>query len=146
LKVLLVEDQQLKAADALTCIRQVASEVRHVTSYVDAKRMMKERWADVIVLDMTLPVHVEQAAATAPYVYGGEELLKWACPRMRVPPTIVFTQFDSFSDRGTTDSLDTLYARLVRDYPTVVCGRVRYGVDLSWEGELLLLIDELKRR
>jgi CheY-like chemotaxis protein len=147
LNILLVEDQQLKAKEAIDCLSRLPADVTHVTSFVDAKRCMKSSRADLLVLDMSLPVHTEQASSTAPVVYGGEELLKWAYPRIPVPPTIVFTQFDSFADRGVTDSLDTLYQRLKQDYPTVVIGSVRYGVGLDWAAQLLRHIEAfIKKR
>lgn len=146
MKFLLIEDQQTKAHDALACLTSVGS-VRHVWSFVEAKRALRDAWADVLVLDMSLPVFSGQQTSMAPsYVYGGEELLKWACPRLDVPPTIVFTQFDNFSDRGIVDSLQTLEERLKVQFPSVVCGAIRYGVGLKWQEELLHSIEEIRKR
>lgn len=145
MNILLVEDQEVKVQDALRCLRPMGV-VRHAWSYVDAKRALKEGWATAVVLDMTLPIYTGQARGPdSPYVYGGEELLKWAYPRLDMPPTVIFTQFDSFVDRGASDSLETLASRLSSDYPTCYRGVVRYGIGLPWEEQLVALISSIDR-
>lgn len=137
MKILLVEDQERKALDAMACLHALGT-VRHVWSFVGAKRALREEWADVLILDMTLPIFSgPQGGEATSYVYGGEELLKWAVPRCQVPPTVLFTQFDTFTDRSITESLATLEQRLKADYPRVVRGAVLYGVGLGWEQDLL---------
>jgi CheY-like chemotaxis protein len=148
MKILLVEDDELKRRRVVEFLHEVDQEisVREARSLRSGLReILAEGW-NLILLDMSMPAFDITIGEDGgrPQAYAGRELLNHMRRRQLDMPTCVLTQFDRFGEAPDLLTLEQLDNELKRDHPTRYVGAIYYSVmEERWKTELGELIRRL---
>lgn len=97
MNILLVEDDDFKAADIAKVIAEVSSgnEIEKATSVTSALKAMSNRPFDLVILDMSLPTFDMSGpgGGGSPQAQGGIEVLRLAKRLRHQPNFIIVTQY-----------------------------------------------------
>jgi CheY-like chemotaxis protein len=147
--VLIVEDDDNKRRQLVTCIAETAAdaEIMEARSFHGGLRALITDSVDLLILDMTIPTFDVGADEDGgrPHAFGGRELLRQMDARGMSVPTIVVTQYERFTGpEGKT--LDELDAELTVDHPLSYRGVIFYdAASAKWRAELATKLKEAIR-
>ena len=143
--ILIVEDDDNKRSQLDQLVHECfpTCDVHKARSLQSGLRWIKERSADLIVLDMTLPTFdigpAEPGGRT--HAFGGREFLREMRRFKITTPVIVVTQFETFGSGSEMTTLEALDTELRSGYPTVYRGAVYYHAAVeSWKEHLRVLM------
>jgi CheY-like chemotaxis protein len=147
-KILLVEDDEIKGGEILSFINEEYSEagVTWKKSFHGALReLVKSADSDIMILDMSLPNHDAAAGdLSGTEHFAGRDLLMQMKFRDIRLPTIVVTMFDSFGEGGGAVSFDELGKEMAAEFPENFAGLVYYSLaQVGWRVSLGDLINSV---
>jgi DNA-binding NarL/FixJ family response regulator len=145
--ILIVEDDQNKLQQLRSFLSDTHPhlEVVEKQSYQAGLHEVLEGTFQLAILDMSMPTYDIKPGESGgrPRIFGGRELLQQMHRRGIHTPVIIFTQFETFREAGTTVTVDELSHRLKADHPDIYVGTVYYSAALdSWKSSLKLLMKE----
>lgn len=141
MNILLVEDDEDKREQLLIFLRKNFDfDVDEVRSFQSALKAIKQKYYELIILDMTIPTFdvspTEHGGRSQ--AFGGEMLLYEMKRRYIKSKVIVVTQFDIFGKDEDETSLTDLDFRLTNSFKENYLGVVQYNIKYtSWEDLLL---------
>lgn len=140
-KILLIEDSDHK----LSRIRGFAEslwdkmELHEARSFNSGCKCIDADDFDLIILDMSLPTYDRTPADSGGRfrTFGGREIARKVIRRKIQTKMVFITQYDSFSDRVRSLSLDNLNSELASECGSSYLGLVKYdSAKSSWKDEL----------
>lgn len=149
MKLLLIEDDELKARQILGIIRDFChpSDIQLRSSYTSGLKELRSAGYDLILLDMSLPnFDLKGGAAEGGKFrsYGGRDLLHQMQRYKMSAKAIVITQYDSFSDATRSMSLSELSSELRDEFPQNYITAIFYSSsDETWKWQLKSQIQRL---
>lgn len=152
MKVLVVEDDQYKAKQLITFLRDsfVTTAVNIAPSVSSGMNKIKSSEFNLILLDMSLPTYDVGPSETGgrPQGFGGQELLRYIDRLNISTPVIVVTQYERFSDKGQVYlDLDGLNKMLLQEHPLTYRGLVFFAsTNDNWKDGLRDKIGEILER
>jgi DNA-binding NarL/FixJ family response regulator len=145
MKILLVEDDPIKAAQVLSFLSEIVpgSEIVLRRSYSSGLREIRANQPDIVLLDMSLPnfdPDLEEDSGKF-RSYGGRDVMHQVKRRRLSVKMIVVTQFETFSTGKETVQLSDLSGELQKEFPEIFLGTVYYNAsEDSWKKQLSDLI------
>jgi len=116
------------------------AELGQTRSVRAALDVLRQRVADFIVLDMSLPTFdiAPGEQGGRPQNYGGIELLRYMDFYKIVSPVFIVTQYEAFPDKGGHVDLSRLGERLTREHKRTFREIIYYGgaTDEAWRRSL----------
>lgn len=148
--ILVADDEGPKLDSIVDAVSSACPDVeigqaRSVRSALD---ILRERVADVVVLDMSLPTFdiAPGEQGGRPQNYGGIELLRYMDFYRIVAPVFIVTQYEAFPDKGGHVDLSQLGERLKREHAKNFREIIFYGgsTDEAWRRSLMRGLGELE--
>lgn len=149
-KVLLVEDNEHKRDRVLAYLAEVlpAFTVSQARSYASGCQMVESEEFDLVLMDISLPTY-DKAGREGGGRFrsnGGREIARKIVRRGVLTPIVFLTQYEAFSDRGTSLSLEELRGLLAQECGANFRGLVYFDSSKSaWKSELDKLIKLTKK-
>jgi len=148
MQILLVEDNQHKRVHISSFLSSIYPnvEVREAYSFTSGCQALADGSYPVVILDMSLPTYDKTGTEAGGRfrTFGGREIAR-KIVRSKSDAKIVFvTQYDAFSDKGGSHSLQTLTQELIGD-----CGENFGGViffdssQSAWKNELMNFLNPI---
>lgn len=143
MRVLIIEDTEAKMRVIEECIKGVYEEweFTEAMSYSAGIQNIYAGGWDLILMDMSLPTynisHTESGGTKKPV--AGQELMARMLSRKIFIPVIIITQFDTFGDN---QSLESLNKEFEEGYTRIWKGTISYDKP-GWQEQLLKLLDEI---
>lgn len=147
MNILVVEDDENKLRALQTLLSENGDSIRVARSYRSGLEELKLRWAQLVLLDMSLPHFdvTDTESGGEPHNLGGLDLLRAINLRGISALVVVVTQFDTFGPVAPT--LADLRRLLRKEYASRFLGLVYYNAGvLGWQQELTSYIDLARRR
>lgn len=145
MKVLIIEDTEAKMKVIEECVKGFCEEweFTEAMSYSAGIQSIYSGGWDLILMDMSLPTynisHAESGGTKKPV--AGKELMARMLSRKIIIPVIIITQFDTFGDN---QSLESLNREFEQGYTQIWKGTVSYDKP-GWQEHLLKLLEEMNR-
>jgi CheY-like chemotaxis protein len=149
--VLVADDEGPKLESIVDAVSKsfVNAEIVTARSVRSALDILRDRTADVVVLDMSLPTFdvAPGEQGGRPQNYGGIELLRYMDFYEISSPVFIVTQYEAFPDKGGHVDLSELGSRLKREHPRTFQEIIYYGgsTDDAWRRTLNRLLDALRK-
>lgn len=154
-KILLIEDDEDKAAKVIELVRECRPDVdvEHSRVFNGGLRALIDRSEEfaLLLLDMTMPIYEPapgDAVGGATEHLAGRDLLAQLDLRGIVVPTVIVTMFDSFGKGASKISLNQLEEKLAEDHPENFRGLVYFNQSQEdWKGALrrwITILDKLR--
>ena len=148
MRVLVIEDDPNKMEIVCAFLGEArpAHELRVAGSYKSGLKEMTAEWAEVFLLDMSLPTFDMSAseAGGSLLALGGRNLMRQMQLRRINTPVIVITQFETFGPEAP--SLQALEHSLRVEFPDIFVGCVYYNAAvLGWQRSITTLLDKVSR-
>ena len=143
MKVLIIEDTESKMKVIEECVKggDEEWEFTEAMSYSDGIQKIYAKCWDLILMDMSLPTynisHTESGGTKKPV--AGQELMARMLSRKIFIPVIIITQFDTFGDN---QSLESLNKEFEEGYTRIWKGTISYDKP-GWQEPLLKLLEEI---
>jgi len=140
MNILLVEDDEDKREQLELFIRDwLKSEFSEVRSFQSALRAIKDKYFDLILLDMTMPTFdispTDSGGRSQPF--GGEMLLEEMLRKNISSKVIVVTQFDIFGKGEEEITLKDLNLKLSTLFTENYLGAIQYSINYTgWKEKL----------
>jgi CheY-like chemotaxis protein len=145
-KILIIEDDKQKIERLLLFFSD--KEVVHKESFQSGLQELKKSHQefDLLILDMTIPLwekgkndlggNYEQ--------FGGERILREMKRRKLFLPTILFTMFDIFPNKGGSITFSEMNTYFKKDFEEFYIGAVYYNsTEENWKTEMIKLISSI---
>ena len=145
MKILIIEDTEAKMKVIEECVKGFYEtwEFTEAMSYSAGIQKIYERGWDFILMDMSLPTynisHAESGGTKKPV--AGKELMARMISRKIFIPVIIITQFDTFGDN---QSLESLNKEFEERYTSIWKGTISYDKP-GWQEQLLKLLEEIAK-
>lgn len=140
MKILLIEDDKHKESDVVSFLSETYPQVNVdvARSMHTGIKMASGSVYDIMIVDMTLPKHDGDKAASDGSLYnGGEVLIGSVLDLGVVVKSIVLTQYETFKD----ETLEMIDNRLKLDCAESYVGCVKYDASANiWKNKLIELI------
>lgn len=137
MKFLLIEDDHHKENDVLSFFSETYPSVETdvARSMHTGIKMATSQVYDLMIVDMTLPKHDGDKAASDGSLYnGGEFLINSVLDIGVLTKSIVLTQYETFKD----ETLEAIDNRLKQDCPESYVGYVKYDAStVIWKNKLI---------
>lgn len=140
-RLLIVEDNPYKRERVLTFVaeRFPHFEIHCALSFNSGCREIEQHVFDVVVMDMSLPTfdksQTDSGGRFRPF--GGRELARKIVRRELNTKVVFLTQYQSFSDKNRSQSLDALSSELKQECGASYLGSIVYDSSKSaWRDEL----------
>jgi CheY-like chemotaxis protein len=148
MNILIVEDDENKRLQLKQFLEELKPDnnCRLARSLQSGIRALREKYPDLIILDMTLPNFDAGPDEPGGQVYplGGKEFLEQMARFEITVPVIVVTQFETFGKGPRQMNIRTLDRQLRQDYGDVYGGTVYYHAAIhGWKEELARSINDL---
>lgn len=117
-------------------------------SFTAASRYVLERDFSVILMDMSLPTYSksEKDSGGRFRTFGGREIARKALRRGIHARILFLTQYEAFSDQGTSKTLQTLDEEMRAEYGDIYVGLVHYDSSKSlWKEVITKTLNEVER-
>lgn len=143
MRVLIIEDTESKMKVIEECVKGFDEkwEFTEAMSYSDGIQKIYAKGWDLILMDMSLPTynisHTESGGTKKPV--AGKELMARMLSRKIFIPVIIITQFDTFGDN---QSLESLNKEFEEGYTRIWKGTISYDKP-GWQEQLLKLLEEI---
>lgn len=143
MKILVIEDTEAKMRVVEDCVKGFCETFvfTEAMSYSAGIRKIYEGGWDLVLMDMSLPTydisHTESGGTKKPV--AGKELMSRMLSRKIHIPVIIITQFDTFGDN---QSLESLNKEFQEKYTAVWRGTVSYDKP-GWQEQLVKLLEEI---
>lgn len=147
-RILLVEDNSFKRTRIVDYVRSVNSEVHLdvANSFTSGSQALIENHYALVILDISLPTYDRQGSESGGRfrTLGGREIAR-RLVRAGASSTILFmSQFDSFSDKGTFYTFESLSKELKEECGEKFFGMVFYDSSQSlWKDAISRAIGSL---
>jgi len=143
MRVLIIEDTEAKMKVIEECVTGIREnwEFTEAMSYSDGIQKIYSKGWDLILMDMSLPTynisHTESGGTKKPV--AGKELMARMISRKIFIPVIIITQFDTFGDN---QSLESLNKEFEENYTKIWRGTISYDKP-GWQEQLLKFLEEM---
>lgn len=137
MKILLVEDDDLKMKDIINIVKSISNSVTIDTAYSVASgvQLAVDNEYDIILLDMTIPNfdQIDGRDGGPSYKNGGELIVRELLDEGVEFRCMVITQYETFND----ETIDQISERITRICGNRYLGYVKYStMNESWKAEL----------
>lgn len=145
MRVLIIEDTEAKMKVIEECVRGNGEEweFTEAMSYSAGIQKIYAGGWNLILMDMSLPTYnisrTESGGTKKPV--AGKELMARMLSRKIFIPVIIITQFDTFGDN---QSLESLNKEFEEEYTQIWRGTISYDKP-GWQEQLLKLIEEIDK-
>lgn len=144
-RLLLVEDNLHKRDRVIGFLEDAISdmEIIEAHSFTSAWQLLESQIFDVVLMDMSLPTQDKTAKESGGSfrTFGGRELARKMHRRGMHPKLIFLTQYDAFSDRDASHTIESLNHMLRKELADNYLGIVHYDSSKSaWKEEIERLI------
>lgn len=140
MKILIVEDQEAKAAELLDFVfTAMETSADLAKSFIEARDLLSANSYDWVVLDMTIPFEGGQDVGLEQDIeaLGGRLLLREAKVQGWSAKIVIVTQYPTFDPGGERITIEDLKREAEQNFPDNYKGIVFYRRGLShWKGEL----------
>lgn len=149
-KILLVEDNEYKRERVLNFLRELlpAATIEEARSFSTGCQLAESEPFDLVLMDISLPTYDRAGRESGGRFRsnGGREIAR-KIVRRGVSTSIVFlTQYESFSDRGSSLSLAELTEVLAQECGPNFAGLIYFDSTKSaWKSSLERMIKERKK-
>lgn len=148
LKILFVEDNHHKRGRIIDFISHSFPEVEvdEAYSFTSGWQKLESSFYDLVLLDMTLPTYDRSTVESGGRmrIFGGKEIARKIFRNKIKTSVVVITQFNSFSEKGTSQNFDELNKEMKKDLIETFKGMIFYNSSVSaWRDELEKIIGEL---
>lgn len=153
MKVLMIEDDISKEENIKSVLHanfpDISLQVEH--SIMSGKVSIKNGNADIILLDMSLPLYdyedlergIEEHIFTP---FGGMDILDEIDRLSKKCKVIVITAYEVLGDDNNKKDLPTLDRELKRDYPDIVVDSVFYNISSNdWKTKIVDYMDRFEK-
>ena len=139
MNILIIEDDQTKLKDLEAAVLSFPNAiiVGECTSYSTGLRALSSGGVDVVILDMTIPLHDETGSGGAgrKVQFGGELVLQEMVAESMDAKVIVVSQHDYFADLISEINLAQLGQRLQEKFGNKVVDTILYDSSEFIEGD-----------
>jgi CheY-like chemotaxis protein len=147
-KILFVEDNPHKRTRVTEYIRTISNEcvITEAYSFSSGCQAIERDVYDFILLDISLPTYdrVGNESGGKFRPFAGKEIARKLTRAGGKSKIVFITQYNSFSDKGTSHSLDGLVSVLMQDSPSNFAGLVFYDSSRSsWKTEISRIFRDL---
>ncbi|GGD93688.1 response regulator [Caballeronia grimmiae] len=146
--VLIVEDNNHKRERVTTFVRETfpTCVVEEAHSFTTACQRVADTDFSVVLMDMSLPTYDKSATESGGRfrTFGGKEIARKII-RRRIQTKIIFiTQYESFSERGASQTLESLDDEVRLECGHHYAGFVHYDSSRSaWKEKLLKMLVQI---
>nr|WP_294863772.1 response regulator [uncultured Pseudogulbenkiania sp.] len=149
MEILFVEDSPLKRDRVSSFIREIIPNViiDEANSFSTGSQKITSINYDLIILDISLPTYdrggVESGGRFR--AFGGKELARKIMRRQKKARIVFITQYESFSDKESSHSLESLESELKIDCGENFLGLIYYDSSKSvWKEKLSKILTIIK--
>ncbi len=148
MRVLIIEDSVRKLTNLVEFVKEQSknAEVIQKRSYSSGLESALDESFDLILLDMSLPVHDVTAdnPSSDTLVYAGRDILRELQRLKKDCSVVVVTQFPEFGEGAEKITLDELTEELGKSFTENYLGTIYYlPSKLDWQQEIANIIDRL---
>ena len=148
MKILYVEDEQIKANQIVDFLESLQySDITLAKSYSTALRALHNNTYDLLLLDMSLPLHDSNFYYDDDFeTYAGLEILDEIDRIGLSIKVIVITAFDVLGDGSEKRTLDQLDKEISVDFSNNYLGIIYYNNStMEWNVKLKKMLEHLKK-
>lgn len=147
MKILYIEDEELKAKEVMELLQQM-HEVQLVKSYSSGICAIMENIYDLILIDMSLPLYDYDSADRDENdfeTFAGTEIMEELFRMKRNEKVIVITAFDILGEGDNQITVSQLDKKLNTDFNGKYCGIVFYDASsVEWRRILIEKMERIK--
>lgn len=143
MRLLIVEDDPLKAESLVECLQELTRSHNVVLSIRQSYRSgldaIESGACDFVILDMTIPTFDPQPLGRQgrPRSLGGYELMRKLKRKGIAVPVFIVSQLEAFGEEGTAVTLTEMTAKCEVEFPSFFVGSTFFSrTDFLWRGEL----------
>jgi CheY-like chemotaxis protein len=149
-ELLLVEDNSHKRDRIVNFLHESFPHwvVVEAHSFTAASRHVLGKHFSVILMDMSLPTYSKSESDSGGRfrTFGGREIARKALRRGIHTRILFLTQYEAFSDQGTSKTLQTLDEEMKTEYGDMYAGLIHYDSSKSiWKEMVSKTLDEVER-
>jgi CheY-like chemotaxis protein len=151
LNVLVVEDDENKSKQVVTCLHQLLPEIHleERRSYQSGLKEIVLSKPDLVILDMSMPtfdITTKDKGGRA-RAYAGRDILDELIRRRLETSAIIVTQYETFGEGSDKKTLEQLKKELTNEFPTTFLGAVYYHPSQSdWKRQLQILLNQFESK
>ncbi|MBS6686484.1 response regulator [Thomasclavelia spiroformis] len=146
MKILYAEDEQIKANQVMNFLKSLNYyNIKLVKSYISTLKELHDNKYDLLLLDMSLPLHNSTAFYEEDFeTYAGLDILD-EIDRIGLDiKVIVITAFDVLGEGNEKKTLDQLNEEMSKNFSENYIGIVYYDSStLEWNSKLEKLLDTI---
>ena len=147
MRILLIEDDEYKAAQICTFLKEDAYDVDVRKAFQSGMRAVLSGQYNILLLDMSIPtfdsVDVNRANRHRPF--GGKDVLQEIQRIGKEIPVVVITQYSVFNEGRENITLRTLDEDLKKQFATIYKGMIHFDASsMDWSTRLKIILEELE--
>lgn len=146
MKILIIEDDPVKLSDIENLLKKnKVDEIYISKSFNSAKRELRARSFDMILLDMSLPVFDDVEDTEDFETFGGIGILNEIKRIGTLNRVVVITAFDTLGEGKNQTSLRDLDISMKKDYSNIYIGLIHYDATSNqWQQKVEKLLHRYK--
>lgn len=147
LELLLVEDNSHKRDRIVTFVREFFPKwiISEANSFAAASRLVLDNEYAVILMDMSLPTYSksEEDSGGRFRTFGGREIARKILRRGISTKILFVTQYEAFSNQGTSKTLEILDEEMKVEYGLIYAGLTHYDSSKSnWKEDISKVLEK----